>query len=146
MGMGRVGEKNELRRAQNSLRDICKCKNFLGDSLIPVTSVEIPFFRLIFLNYVKYWVILFNMGEICKICKNMADSSPLIFLLILEWTSNLKHLSHLFRKYSVSKFRKKKKCVVFNLAFDFDHLSAWEWVSNGSDTFGDPIFQKGLQN
>ena len=59
----------------------------------------------------------------------MADSSQLIILLILEWVSNLKHLSHLFRKYSVSKFGKKKKCVVFNLAFDFDHLSAWEWVS-----------------
>ena len=80
--------------------------------------------------YVKDWVILFNMGEICKICKNMADSSQLILLLILEWASNLKYLSHLFRKYSVSKFEKKKKCVVFNLAFDFDHLSAWEWVSN----------------
>ena len=60
----------------------------------------------------------------------MANSSQLIVLPILDWASNLKHLSHLFRKYSVSKFGKKKKCVVFNLAFDFDHLSAWEWVSN----------------
>ena len=70
------------------------------------------------------------MGVNARFAKKMADSSELILLLILECVSNLKHLSHLFRKYSVSKFGKKKKCVVFNLAFDFDHLSAWEWVSN----------------
>ena len=65
-----------------------------------------------------------------RFAKKMIDSSQLIILPILDWASNLKHLSHLFRKYSASKFGKRKKCVVFNLAFDFDHLSAWEWVSN----------------
>ena len=59
--------------------------------------------------YVKDWVILFNMGEICKSYKNMADSSQLILLLILEFEAFVALISKIF---SVKIWKKEEMCGI----------------------------------